>query len=384
MWIRASVLLRIFVLLLSFLGSIAMRDLRAPLLSASGVNACVAAPSRAAGVDAFRDFSPVGAGEKPVIGPSSNTGQKDGAGALIDYLTIVLPASKADERGLGDLSHLLSTIFGTSRCLSVTALREKSWQFYRLSSMIIDRDGELCGRVGVDGNNGTICISLTGSGTRWVTNWHGVTHHLAHLDARISRVDLAYDDYEGDLLNVHALRRRAIDGDFAQGGRPPSSRFMSDEGHGTGSTLYVGGKGHKELCVYEKGRQLGLPESLWTRAEVRLYGKHAEVPLDALTRPLDFLRGSYDVLAEIITGTCERLETITRVAAANGEAMVRWARLQLGRTLSLLREAYGDSWSDFCEARILREGRPGRFRGIAPGDELPTLLREQLSCHASM
>lgn len=330
------------------------------------------------------NFSPVGSGEKPGIGPSSNTGQKDGAGALIDYLTIVLPASKADERGLGDLGALLNTIFGTHRSLTVTALREKSWQFYRLSSMIVDRDGELCGRIGVDGNNGTICISLSGSGTRWVSNWHGVQHHLSALDARISRVDVAYDDYDGALLDVHALRQRALDGDFAQGGRPPSSRFMSDEGHGTGSTLYVGGKGHKELCVYQKGRQLGLPESLWTRAEVRLYGKHSEVPLDVLTRPLDFLRGSYSVLAELITGACERLETITRVAAANGEAMVRWLRVQTGRALSLLREAYGDSWADFAEHRILREGRPGRFRGIAPGDELPALIREHLSCHASM
>lgn len=381
---RVFVPLRNSVPPFSCLGHVVMLDLGALPLSALGVNACGAASSRAVGADALRDFSPVGAGEKSVIGPSSNTGQKDGAGALIDYLTIVLPASKADERGLGDLSDLMATIFGTARCLSVTALREKSWQFYRLSSMIIDRDGELCGRIGVDGNNDSICISLSGTGTRWVKNWHTVQQHMTKLDARISRVDLAYDDYDGELLNVHALRQRAVDGDFAQGGRPPSSRFMSDEGHGTGSTLYVGGKGHKELCVYEKGRQLGLPESLWTRAEVRLYGKHAVVPLDVLARPLDYLRGSYDVLAEIITGTCERLKTITRVAAANGEAMVRWARLQLGRTLFLLREAYGDSWSDFCEARILREGRPGRFRGIAPGDELPTLLREQLSCHASM
>jgi DNA relaxase NicK len=67
------------------------------------------------------------------------------------------------------------------------------------------------------------------------------------------------------------------------------TRFISDEGHGTGCTLYVGGKGHKELCIYEKGKQQGMPESPWVRMEVRLYGKHVEgraVPVDALRDPV--------------------------------------------------------------------------------------------------
>ena len=326
-------------------------------------------------------FSGVCAGKaaKPVgDGPSSNTGQKVGQGALIDYLTVVLPASAAEQRGLSDLGLLLSTIFGTHRDLTVTALRDKRWQHYALSSVIVDRDGELVGRVGVGGNGDTICLSLSGAGTKWVSNWHTAYAHLEALNARISRVDVAYDDYDGELLNVHALRARALAGDFAQGGRPPENRFMSDEGSGKGCTLYVGGKGHKELCVYEKGKQQGLPESRWTRAEARLYAKHVDVPLDILLRPLDYLRGSYSVLADILTGACQRLETIKRSVEANGVAMVRWASRQLGRTLNVIREAFGDSWSDYAEAHIVREGRPARLRGLCPGDELPSLLRLQL------
>jgi phage replication initiation protein len=321
------------------------------------------------------DFSPVAPVES---GPSSNTGQKGGAGALIDYLTIVLPRSAVDARGLSDLSHLLATLFGTARFLFATAIREKPWQFYRLSSVVLDRDGEMCGRIGLDGNGDTICVSLSGVGTKWVKNWFAAQSHIEALGGRISRIDLAFDDYDGATINVHQLRQRALDGDFAQGGRPPVSRFLSDEGNGSGCTLYVGAKGHKELCVYEKGKELGLTDSPWTRAEVRLYGKHAQIPLDVLTRPLDFLRGSYDVLAQIITGACERIETIRRAAAANGEAWIAWARLQMGRTVSLLCEVFGDSWAEAAEHLIAREGRPGRFRGISAADELPTLLRMQL------
>jgi phage replication initiation protein len=326
-------------------------------------------------------FSPVRPVESP-DGPSSNTGQK-GTGALVDYLTVVFGRSAAEQRGLSDLNLLLASVFGTRGVLFATAISEKRWQFYTLSSVIVDRDGELVGRIGVGGNGDTICVSLSGAGTRYVRNWFTVHHHLAALGARISRVDVAYDDYDGELLNVHAMRQRALDGEFAQGGRPPSSRFHSDEGSGRGCTLYIGGKGHKELCIYEKGKQQGMPESQWTRVEARLYGKHAEVPLDVLLRPLEYLRGSYDVLQQILIGVCQRLETLKRTAQANGEAMVRWARRQMGTCLFVLREAFGDSWADFAESRIVREGRPARFRGKLSGDELSILLREQL-CQSSM
>ena len=334
----------------------------------------------------YDHFSGVGSGkgaQPAAVGPNSNTGQKMGPGCLIDYLTIVLPMASADARGLSDLNHLLSTVFGTQHDLTVTALREKRWQFYSLSSLIVDRDGQLVGRVGVGGNGQTICISLSGAGTKWVKNWFTAYKHLALLDAKISRVDLAYDDYDGELLNVHDMRARALNGDFAQGGRPPESRFLSDEGSGKGSTLYVGGKGHKELCIYEKGKQQGLIESLWVRAEARLYAKHVGIPLEVLLEPFDYLRGSYDVLAELLVGVCTRLKTTARYVQANGVAMVRWAHRQMGKTLNVIREAFGDSWSDFVEANIMREGRPSRFDGICPGDQLATQLRIEL-CQTSL
>lgn len=153
---------------------------------------------------------------------------------------------------------------------------------------------------------------------------------------------------------------------------------MSDEGHGTGNTLYVGGKGHKELCVYEKGKQMGLPSSPWTRCEVRLYGKHVEVPHDVVLNPAAYLRGSYSVLSGLIEGVCTRLKTIRKQVECSAEAAIAWAHRQVGPFLNVLRGAFGDSWADVAEARILRDGHPGRFRGIAKGEPLHNYVREEL------
>lgn len=333
-------------------------------------------------------FSPVGPCNPPpggASGPSSNTGQK--GGALVDYLTVVLSEATAAERGLALLDDLLSTVFGFRGEVVHGGWRDKRWQFYNHSAVLFDREGEMVGRCGRDGNAGTICISLSGAGTRWVRNWHTVQRELAALNAKISRVDLAHDDYEGKRINVRDMRERARERAFMQGGTPPRWRFLDDEGSpGTGCTLYVGSKGHKELCIYEKGKQLGDKNSPWNRAEVRLYGKHTPVPLDVLTDPLAFLRGAYDVLAEVLADVvhaeCTRIKTQKAAVAATGEALVEWLARQAGPSLFVLLEAFGGSWADFLQHRVVREGSPGRFRGHAKGEPLFQLLREQL-CRAS-
>lgn len=314
------------------------------------------------------------------VGPGSNTGQK--GGALIDYLTIVVARNRAEERGLGNIGDLLATVFGFRGEVFCTPLRDKRWQFYQLSASIVDREGELVGRVGVGGNGDSICVSLSGAGCAYVKHWDRTRIQLEALRARISRVDLAFDDYEGKLLDLSDLRARARNREFMQGGTPPKFRFLDDEGNGTGCTLYVGGKGHKEFCCYEKGKQLGMSESPWVRAEVRLYGKHVDVPLDTLSDPLAFLKGAYDVLelvlADVAQDACSRLKTKHRTVEVSAEAHVRWARRQLGPTLNLFLEAFGGSFADFLEARIVREGQPGRFKGVAKGAHLAELVRKEL------
>ena len=325
-------------------------------------------------------FSPVSTGEKGqasgAVGPGSNTGQK--GGALIDYFTVTLSAAVLEEKRLTDVRMLLSALFGFRGEVINTPIRDKVWQFYRSSCYLLDREGEMVGRMGFDGNGDTVCVSLSGAGTRWVKSWEHVAAKVTELRGNLSRVDVAYDDYDGEVLDVHDLRARAHKGEFWQGGRPPEFSFKSDEGSGKGSTLYVGAKGHKQLCAYEKGKQLGMPESKWVRAEVRLYGKHVALSVDVLTNPLDHLRGAYDVLGALLHGVCTRLKTIKRAVVVSATAAQRWARRQVGPTLHVFREAFGPKWIEWLEEHVVREGRPGRFRGIAKGDQLSQFIRSEL------
>lgn len=346
--------------------------------------ALVAAVSSAVGGGEAGGFSPVAAVAS--VGPGSNTGQK--GGALVDYLTVVIPWTAVEEGRITKLPDLLGTIFGFRGEVVATAIRDRRWQFYAQSANLIDRDNEMVGKIGLGGNMDSVCVSLSGAGTRWVRNWHTVVYELARLGAKISRVDLAHDDYEGKRFNVHAFRERARNNDFMQGGSPPKWSWIDEGNSGTGNTLYVGKKGHKQLCVYEKGKQLGLSSSPWVRAEVRLYGKHCVIPLDTLTDPLAFLRGAYDVLEEVLTDVvhdeCTRIKTTRASVEASGEAAVAWAHRQVGPFLNLMVEAFGGSWPDFVLDRIVRPGTPGRFRGIAKGETLARLIYEELAtCPAS-
>ena len=312
------------------------------------------------------------------IWPCSNTGQKAREVCIIDYLTLVISSDRLKEERLLDMRYLVHQIFGFGKKVVVGEFQEKTWNFYPYSAQLTDCHGDLVGRIGFGGNRDTYCISLSGAGCKWVKDWVRVAKECRLLEAKVSRIDLAHDDYDGLYLDVHALRARAASGDFASGGCPPHSRFLSDEGSGSGCTLYVGRKGHKELCIYEKGKQLGMKDSSWVRAEVRLYAKHVAIQLEVLAFPSTYFRGAYSVLNELVKGVCTRLKTIKKQVQVTGTALVNWLRRQAGPALHVLSRTFAESWPQYLNENVVREGHPQRFRGVASGDRLYELLRSEL------
>lgn len=323
-------------------------------------------------------------------GPVSNTGltgslgvdqAKTGFGVCIDYLTLVMPETLVLEQGQTTQS-LLGYLFG-SRKLTATELRTKQWQFYSHSAYIHDPEGNTVGRIGRGGNRDTWCVSLTGEGCRLVEDWHRVKLQAENLGAHISRVDVAFDDYAGMVFDIHAINAMAREGQFAGNGKPPVTRFIDDHGSNKGCTVYVGGKGRKELCAYEKGKKFGDPESPWVRIELRLWSRNCVLPLDVLIYPERFLRGSYEVLNDRLPivrhHEAARPEYTRREVDATAEACKRFLKQQCGPMLHLMWQALGPSAEDWFKENVFRNTLPARFKGKGGDREsLYTLLREEL------
>ncbi len=167
---------------------------------------------------------------------------------------------------------------------------------------------------GGDSQKGRWLLQLNGKGCGMVNDWPSLQELLQGLDATLSRVDLAVDFLDGEYTVDDALSLYD-QGAFINRGRNPEldTQGAWHEAGTKGRTMYVGKlKNGKTLCVYEKGRQLNMPESAWTRYEVRLGNRDREIPLDVLTDPDKYFTGAYPALAHMLEAAAEEVPTLKR------------------------------------------------------------------------
>ncbi len=310
------------------------------------------------------------------VGPSSNTGQKSSLTApIIDFATVVLDSEKARKffRKMHP-AEMFRSVF-TAGAIAVGPITDRPFNFYERSCTLIDDTATICGKIGLS-DDGKVQISLTGQGCQHVANWRAVADVVDMLDGKLSRVDIAVDDLTGEMFSVRMFKELHEAGEFTNNGRPPEGRFIDDCGSQKGCSMYVGQKGHKQLNVYEKGKQLGDPESQHTRCELRLYSKRYELTTDVLRNPGRYFGGAYRLLINYVIGEVERLELKDQLVNASAKAVVRFLNTQAGTGLGVLAEALGEDFISFLVTKIIRTGRPGRFKSFS-GD-LSAHLRTQL------
>jgi len=322
-----------------------------------------------AAIERPEDFSPSelrNNSAPELVGPNSNTGLKYPtlAAPILDFVTTIVAPGALKKSGCHDYRELLDWIFGTGSKVAMGAILDRIWQFYPQSATLIDETGSVCGKVGF-AEDGKICFSITGQGCQHVRDWHTTHDRLVELDARLSRLDIAVDDIAGDAFDVEQFKAAYEAGDFTTNGRPPLAMYYDDMGSGKGSTLEIGQKGHKQLCIYEKGKQLGDVESSYTRCELRLYAKRVDLPLCALIRPGDFFAGAYPLLAEFVVGEMQRLVVKECIVNSTTDAAIKFLKTQAGTTLGLFYDAMGDEFMATVIHKIRREGRPGRWKTFA-------------------
>lgn len=316
-------------------------------------------------------------------GPSSNTGQKSPkvsslTAPLIDFCTLVFDTDKSAKlfRRMSVID-VVRYVFGCGDSIVAGPLQDRVLNVrYPRSATLIDCTSSVAGKYGVT-DKGEVCIVLSGQGCQHVPNWRWVEQVATDLGAHITRLDIAVDDLTGETFDIHRFHDLYLSGAFAMNGRPPQGSFVDDMGSRKGCSLYVGQKGHKQLNVYEKGKQLGDPDSAHTRCELRLYAKCTDLPLDALSNPGKYFGGAYPVLEELVIGEFERLHVRERMVDASVKAMAKFMRTQVGTHFGTLLDAVGEERTiRIISDYLSRPGLPGRFKSL-PGDQL-ALIRTQL------
>ena len=294
--------------------------------------------------------------------------------AFIDTLSVVFsastlrkyaPVSYSREGGFDEhyddliigFAETFQTLFG----VAITRKLAKGRNFYRATYEI----GEDLGHVGLGGNNDTVQIHLTGKGCLlardgWEQRLFDWLTHVAD-EPRISRIDLAHDDFAGDVSVDHMFARYYRD-EFTNGGRRPSVNLHGDWvlPDGKGRTLQVGSRENGLLYRgYEKGREQGDTESPWVRHEVQLGNKCRVIPLNALVFPGQYFAGAYAALYDF-GDKQTRIETGRKTTEASFKHVVEVAKLQMGRAINLMMDTYKDPARVIAE--LIREGYPKAFK----------------------
>lgn len=271
------------------------------------------------------------------------------------------------------LSPFLEEIFG----FGVTSDRGRGLNYYDSSFVLGDSWGFVC----TGGQQGTFLVQLTGQGSMAAKpGWESRLYEFLKTisSARITRLDLAHDDYTGEVYNPTKARDDYVAGKFTSRGRRPSCK---QDGNwifpdGSGLTFYVGKRENgKVLRVYEKGKQLGGMASTmfpdWSRVEVELHNEGRVIPLDALINPGPYLAGSYPALAFIADQSC-RIATKQKTLMVAFDRSVAMVKNQVGRYINAMVQVLGSA--EAVIEKISRSGIPDRLIMPEWSESPPSLM----------
>ncbi len=236
-------------------------------------------------------------------------------------------------------SRALSSIFG----YGVTAKKPGNGQNFYESAYTL---GDEWGSLSIGGQKETILVIISGSGLAAAREgWEArLKTFLENSDrSRITRVDLAHDDYSGTTYTVDKADQDHTDGLYNCGGRNPRCEYRGDwkNPDGKGRSFYIGNRKNGKFCrVYEKGRELGSPSSDWVRVEVEFKSVDRVIPFDVLTVPGEYLAAAYPAFAWINQHQ-ERIETTQKVTQANVEKAMKWLKHQCGAYVHHLTQLFG-------------------------------------------
>lgn len=238
------------------------------------------------------------------------------------------------------LEPILEHIFGftTSSC------RNSGLNFYEQSYVL----GEDFGFVCIGGQRNTVLIMINGRGCSFAKQgWELRLYHFLVTSAKrpkLTRVDIAHDDFEGKKINVDWGNMQDGLGGFSCGNRAPNIEHKGNwkRPTGKGRTLVIGSReSGKYMRLYEKGRAEGDPEDNWQRAEVEFKSIDRILPFDMLLAPSEYFIAAYPCFRDLADDLQPaRIETIQKTALINTKTAIANIKHQYGKYINIFKEVF--------------------------------------------
>lgn len=250
-----------------------------------------------------------------------------------------------------EITTVLSDIFGSD--FSDATYNGKGIHFYKYGFSIGSNDAKL-GTIAIGGQNNTVLIMITGTGCQYADNYweHNLYNFLKYdaINPKLTRIDLAHDDFEGIYSSPEIADEADSQGMFALTNRMPTVQHLGDwkRPTGAGRTLQVGKRENGKLYRgYEKGKKFGDVDSLWFRSEVEFGTAGRHLPFEMLISPTQYFAGAYPFCLELVEhAKGEILDTVSRIPCTKKEAEISlnksiqiWKH-QAGRYIAAYRELF--------------------------------------------
>lgn len=299
------------------------------------------------------------------------------AGVVVDYLRLTIkratldrldfiPEDCTDAAATGLLARRLAELVG----FEFGEMRERGRDYYTHTATIWNENGREVGSVSGGGEHqrGTFCFTLKGEACTYARQgWErSVFDFFSALDAKVTRVDLCRDFYDGENGGVDAAREGYRAGLFDYRNRRPSCEVAGDWEHSQGRTWYVGKRDSGKLFrAYEKGHQFGDMASHWWRAEVELRGHQRIIPLETLVRPASFFAGAYPFCADLLEGVSPvTVPTMHMQAEASVERCLRWIEKTVAPAIVHISLQVGFDWLTQIAVEHAYRPVPGSIKGL--------------------
>lgn len=275
--------------------------------------------------------------------------------AVVDWVNFTIGIETVGDRFLNtedstDENRWMNTIIAFDEHLehifgfSTTSQNKSGRNFYKQSYVL----GQDMGLVCIGGQRNTILVMLSGKGcafaeSGWEKRLYTFLTNIAKR-AKLTRIDLAHDDFDGKHINVDWGNYQDDIGGFQCGNRAPNIEYKGNwkRPNGRGRTLNIGSReSGKYLRLYEKGRAEGDPDDNWQRCEVEFKAVDRILPFDMLLAPSEYLLSAYPCFKDIAPHIQPaRIETLKKNSTISAKAAIETIKRQYGKYINLFKQVF--------------------------------------------